>query len=165
MLLAFSVCKMVSTQAQLPSKIIFSRWECSGPKSLGTSLKRIISEVMIVHWSLFSLQLRQRCEWNIITCSNEEEMKRVQIKSKDWSLSKHRTDGNEHSVTAPLAVLAVEVSVNARPGSQALCTAWARHLAFPDTEYIWEMSTAITNITACTWQITHETPLWLYRAL
>lgn len=116
---------------------------------------------MLFHWSLFSLQLRQRCEWNIITCSNEEEMKRVQTKRKDWSLPKHRTDGNEHSVTAPLAVLAVEVSVNARPGSRALCTAWARHLAFPDTEYTWEMSTAITNITACTWQITHETPLWL----
>lgn len=84
-----------------------------------------------------------------------------QIRSKDWSLPKHRTDGNEHSVTARLAVLTVEVSVNIRPEFQALCTAWARHLAFLDTEYSWEMSTAITNITACTWQITHETPLWL----
>lgn len=84
-----------------------------------------------------------------------------QIRSKDWSIPKHRPDGNEHSVTAPLAVLAVEVSVNIRPEFQALCTAWARHLAFLDTEQSWEMSTAITNITACTWKITHETPLWL----
>lgn len=43
---------------------------------MGTYWKRIISEIVIVHWSLFSLHLRQIRELNRIIFSNKEKIKK-----------------------------------------------------------------------------------------